>query len=139
MTSKPCYCSFGTKRGSGKPPQADALEKQPAVSQLRVCSTNQAFKSGSICPSSDFILCNESHAIVLLSMSLNPCTSKEQVNQAKPHKPLYVQFWQKVFRQPWRLQSSSLQQNSHKPRSSAAFPAPPGKRLAAEVGLGIGL
>lgn len=97
MTSKPYYCSFGTKRGPEKPSQAEPQEKQPAVSQLRVCGTNQAFKSGNICPSSDLILCNESHATVLLSMSLNPCTSKEQVNQAKLHKPLYIQFWQKVL------------------------------------------
>lgn len=83
MTSKSCYCSFGTESGPEKPPQAESREKQPAVRQLRVCGTNQAFKSGSICPSSDLILCNVSHATVLLSMSLNPCTSKEQRKSSK--------------------------------------------------------
>lgn len=83
MTSKPCYCSFGTKRGPEKPPQAESQEKQPAVRQLRVYGTNLAFKSGRICPSSDLILCSVSHATVLLSMSLNPCTSKEQSKSSK--------------------------------------------------------
>lgn len=86
MTSKPSYCSFGTKRGLKKPPQAESQKKEPAVRPLRVCGTNQAFKSGSICPSSDLILCSVSHATVLLSMSLNPCTSKEQSKSSKTAK-----------------------------------------------------
>lgn len=83
MTPKPCYCSMGTKIGPEKPVQPESQAKQPAVRLLRVCGTNRAFKSGSICPSSDLILCNASHATVLLSMSLNPCTSKEQSKSSK--------------------------------------------------------